>query len=184
MARLVAVSFITMCILKVSEDISPKGPTYDVTLSGQERLHASFQVSKSSCTVRNDMHANQRRLYYYALFNTACRDDFIWRKTPAVMFYASTFQFKFQDVARLVGFFFVLCLVCFVFCFFGFYIPRRPGLVMFRCRCLDLDCTPADAAVMECDTDGMRACRQVWARLHFILVRAKWLWLLCFSETV
>lgn len=36
--------FITMCILEVSEDISPGGPTYDVTLTGREHFVASFQV--------------------------------------------------------------------------------------------------------------------------------------------
>lgn len=44
MAKLVAMQFITMCILQVSEDISPGGTTYDVTLTGREHFVASFQV--------------------------------------------------------------------------------------------------------------------------------------------
>lgn len=35
-------------------------------------------------------------VFYYALFNTACQDYFVWRKTPAVMFYAFAFQFNFS----------------------------------------------------------------------------------------
>lgn len=44
MAMFVATEFITMCILQVSEDISPAGPTYDVVLTGREHFVASFQV--------------------------------------------------------------------------------------------------------------------------------------------
>lgn len=62
--------------MRVSEEISAGGLTYDVTLTGREHFVASFQVFwgvKLYC--EGDMHANERRLVLYSFimrYSTQC----------------------------------------------------------------------------------------------------------------
>lgn len=107
---LTAVSEPLLCAFcTASQDNTPGGRAYDVTLTGPRvfrRQFPSFWGVKLYC--EGDAHVNQRRLVlYYEPLHAACRGYFVGRgekknkkqKTPAVMFYALAFQFNFSFCA-------------------------------------------------------------------------------------